>query len=52
LQEQLCERGIDISSGQEVFHAEKVGLLKAGLAASFYATVDNSGARHQGLCDD
>ncbi len=57
LLEQLREWGIDISSGQinqlllsgqEAFHAEKEDLLKAGLAASSYVTVDDSGARHQG----
>lgn len=57
LVEQLREWGIDISSGQlnhllvadqAVFHAEKDGLLQAGLSASDYVTVDDSGARHQG----
>lgn len=57
LLEQLREWGIDISSGQvnqlllddhEAFHAEKDALLQAGLAASDYVTVDDSGARHQG----
>ena len=55
--EQLREWGIDISSGQinrllmagkEAFHAEKDNLLQAGLKASSYITVDDSGARHQG----
>ncbi len=57
LLEQLREWGIDISSGQinqlllqgrEAFHAEKDSCLQAGLAASSYVTVDDSGARHQG----
>lgn len=57
LLEQLREWGIDIScgqinqlllQGQEAFHAEKDDLLQAGLAASSYVTVDDSGARHQG----
>lgn len=57
LLEQLREWGIDISSGQinqlllsgqEAFHAEKADLLTAGLQASSYVTVDDSGARHQG----
>ncbi len=57
LLEQLREWGIQISSGQinqlllqgkEQFHAEKDDLLQAGLAASSYVTVDDSGARHQG----
>ena len=57
LLEQLREWGIDISSGQinqillqgqDAFHAEKDDCLQAGLAASAYVTVDDSGARHQG----
>jgi len=57
LREQLREWGIDISSGQinqillqgqDAFHAEKDDCLQAGLAASSYVTVDDSGARHQG----
>ncbi len=57
LLEQLREWGIDISSGQinrllvadqSVFQAEKDALLRAGLSASDYVTVDDSGARHQG----
>jgi len=57
LLEQLREWGIHISSGQindlllhgkESFHAEKDDLLQAGLAASSYVSVDDSGARHQG----
>lgn len=57
LLEQLREWGIDISAGQindmlmsdkEQFHAEKDALLRAGLKASAYVTVDDSGARHQG----
>lgn len=55
--EQLCEWGIEISSGQmnallqeskERFHAEKDGLLSTGLALSAYVTVDDTGSRHQG----
>jgi len=57
LREQLLEWGIDISCGQinqlllqgkDAFHAEKDACLQAGLAASSYVTVDDSGARHQG----
>jgi hypothetical protein len=57
LLEQLREWCIDISSGQvnqillqgqDTFHEEKDDLLQAGLAASSYVTVDDSGARHQG----
>ncbi len=57
LLEQLREWGIKISAGQinrlllhgvDAFHAEKDDLLQAGLAASSYVTVDDSGARHQG----
>jgi hypothetical protein len=57
LLEQLREWGIDISAGQinallvadhDAFHAEKDALLQAGLAASEYVSVDDSGARHQG----
>ncbi len=57
LLEQLREWDIDISSGQinqlltsglEAFHDEKDGILQAGLQASSYITVDDSGARHKG----
>lgn len=57
LLEQLREWEIDISSGQinrllladkALFHAEKDAILQAGLKASSYVTVDDSGARHQG----
>ena len=57
LLEQLHEWGITLSAGQinqillqgkETFHAEKEDLLRAGLTASAYVTVDDSGARHQG----
>ena len=57
LLEALHEWGIDISSGQinrlltenkDVFHAEKAGLLSAGLSVSNYIHVDDTGARHQG----
>lgn len=51
------EWGIDISTGQlnrlltenkEAFHHEKSALLPAGLSASSYIQVDDTGARHQG----
>lgn len=57
LHEQLREWGIDLSVGQidallqnnkTSFHAERDGLLRAGLASSSYVTVDDTGARHQG----
>lgn len=57
LLEQLDELGIDISAGQishiltenlEGFHQEKAAILTAGLAASSYVGVDDTGARHQG----
>jgi Transposase IS66 family len=57
LWEQLDQLGIDISTGQlsrilaegkDAFHQEKVELLPAGLAASTYIQVDDTGARHQG----
>jgi hypothetical protein len=57
LLESLREWGIHLSSGQinqilsqgkENFHAEKDTILQAGLDASSYVTVDDSGARHQG----
>jgi hypothetical protein len=57
LLEQLHEFGIDISAGQlnrlltdnlDVFHREKEALLPAGLKASSYIGVDDTGARHQG----
>lgn len=57
LLEELHDFGIDISTGQinrllteqhEEFHAEKDELLPAGLAASTYVNVDDSGAPHQG----
>ena len=57
LLEQLREWGVDISAGQienlltsnqEAFHHEKDDLLQAGLKASSYITVDDSGARHKG----
>ena len=55
--EQLDQLGIDISTGQlsriltegkDAFHQEKAELLPAGLAASTYIQVDDTGARHQG----
>lgn len=68
LLEQLLEFGIDISSGQidnilsndkEEFHKEKKELLTAGLSASDYIQVDDTGARHKGkngyctvICND
>jgi len=57
LLEQLREYGVDISAGQlnhllldghEDFDKEKDELLPAGLAASSYINVDDTGARHQG----
>jgi len=57
LLEQLHELGIDISAGQinslltenlDGFHQEKAAVLTAGLAASAYLGVDDTGARHQG----
>jgi Transposase IS66 family len=54
---QLRRLGIDISAGQlnniltrdkEVFHHEKDEVLQAGLLASAYVGVDDTGARHQG----
>lgn len=57
LLEQLCEFGIQISSGQmdrilsedkESFHKEKEEMLTAGLHVSEYIQVDDTGARHDG----
>jgi hypothetical protein len=57
LLEQLHEMGIDISSGtlsniitesKDEFHAEKDAILAAGLKASNYIHVDDTGARHNG----
>ena len=57
LLQQLREWGIDISSGQlnrliiedkTPFHTEKTDLLPAGLTASTYLHVDDTGARHGG----
>jgi hypothetical protein len=57
LLEALLELGIDISAGQinniltekkDDFHAEKDEVLQAGLQASTYVGVDDTGARHQG----
>lgn len=57
LHKQLKEWGVDISVGQlnrlligdkEEFHNEKAALLPAGLSASSYIQVDDTGARHQG----
>jgi hypothetical protein len=54
---QLRRLGLDISAGQlnniltqdkEVFHHEKDEVLQAGLQASAYVGVDDTGARHQG----
>ena len=54
---QLRQWGVDISSGQlnrvliehnDAFHREKDQLLPAGLAASTYVHVDDTGARHRG----
>lgn len=55
--EQLREWGIEISAGEisailtkekEAFHAEKEGLLSAGLHNARYIHVDDTGARHEG----
>jgi hypothetical protein len=57
LWEQLQDHGVDISTGElshlltenkEVFHQEKIDILPAGLAASSYIHVDDTGARHNG----
>lgn len=57
LLQQVREWGVDISNGQlnrlivegkEPFHTEKADLLSAGLAASGYVHVDDTGARHGG----
>jgi Transposase IS66 family len=57
LLEQLWEYGIDISAGQlhriltenkDHFHQEKGEVLAAGLTASSYIGVDDTGARHRG----
>ena len=57
LLEALHEWGVDISAGQidrlltenkAPFHAEKAGLLSAGLSVSDFVHVDDTGARHQG----
>lgn len=54
---QLRRLGLDLSAGQlhnlltqdkEVFHQEKAEVLQAGLQASSYVGVDDTGARHQG----
>ena len=55
--EEMQELGIDISAGQinriitedhDVLHAEKDGILAAGLAVSGHVNVDDTGARHKG----
>jgi len=57
LWEQLRDYGVDISTGElnnlltenkEAFHQEKIDILPAGLAASSYIHVDDTGARHKG----
>jgi hypothetical protein len=57
LLEHLHDLGIEISAGQlnhlltqkhEDFHAEKDGLLEAGLQVSNHIQVDDTGARHDG----
>lgn len=57
LLEQLHEFGIDISAGEishiltakhDAFHQEKAAILTAGLTASTYVGVDDTGARHEG----
>ena len=54
---QLKEYGVDISSGElnrlltekkDIFHQEKTEILPAGLKASSYIHVDDTGARHDG----
>lgn len=57
LWEQLRDYGVDISTGElnrlltenkDAFHQEKIDILSAGLAASSYIHVDDTGARHKG----
>jgi len=57
LLEELTELDIDISAGQinniltenkDAFHQEKDEILQAGLQASVYVGVDDTGARHDG----
>jgi hypothetical protein len=57
LLEQLHEFGIALSAGEishiltenhEAFHQEKAAILTAGLTASTYVGVDDTGARHEG----
>lgn len=57
LLEELTELGVDISAGQinniltenkDAFHQEKDQILQAGLQASVYVGVDDTGARHDG----
>jgi len=57
LLEELREWGVDISAGQlsrilteqkDIFHREKDDILSAGLKASDYVNVDDTGARHSG----
>jgi hypothetical protein len=55
--EQLCELGVDISTGQvnriitedkDRFHKEKHEILRTGLEISNYINTDDTGARHRG----
>ncbi len=57
LLEQLHDYGVNISAGglnslitegKDSFHQEKTGILPAGIRASAYIHVDDTGARHQG----
>jgi hypothetical protein len=54
--EELCELGVDISTGQinrivtegkDSFHSEKDEILRVGLEVSGHINVDDTGARHQ-----
>jgi hypothetical protein len=58
LRQQLQDIGLLISGGQisnllikdhEPFHAEKAAVKQAGLATARWITVDDTGARHQGI---
>jgi hypothetical protein len=55
--EQLRDYGLDISTGElnrlitedkEEFHQEKTDILPAGISASTYVHVDDTGSRHEG----
>lgn len=58
LRQQLQDFGLLISAGQisnlltkgyDTFHAEKAAIKQAGLATARWITVDDTGARHQGI---